>query len=114
MNESLGLKDKVVLVTGGTRGIGAEIVSVLRNRGDKVFTISRGEGKTSDHISMDLSSKEQISSLAKGIGRRKIDNLIFCHYSMDELHLDPKTEDIKVSFPLTCIFAMQLKGSFQL
>ena len=32
---------------------------------------------------------------------KDIDNLIFCHYSMNELHLDPKTEDTKVSFPLT-------------
>tara|TARA_B100001123_G_C15318152_1_gene1026943 strand:- start:1633 stop:2850 length:1218 start_codon:yes stop_codon:yes gene_type:complete len=32
---------------------------------------------------------------------KDINDLIFCHYSMDELHLDPKTEDIKVAFPLT-------------
>ena len=84
----------ISLVTGGTRGIGAEIVAVLRNRGDKVFTISRREGKTSDHISMDLSSKEQISSLAKGIGRRKIDNLVFCH----RYRGDSFSEELQITF----------------
>src|SRR4028119_2310802 len=45
--KSLGLEDKVVLVTGGNRGIGAAIVSLLQELGTQVaYTYrSRSEGQ---------------------------------------------------------------------
>ncbi len=40
---SLGLEDKVVLVTGGNRGIGAAIVNLLEELGAKVAYTHRND-----------------------------------------------------------------------
>jgi len=84
----------ISFVTGGTRGIGSEIVSVLRQRGDRVFTLSRRQSDSDDHISVDLSSQEQIIEVANKVGRRKIDNLVFCH----RYRGDDGQQDLRVSF----------------
>lgn len=82
------------VVTGGTRGIGREIVAVLRKRGDKVYTVSRRSLNREDHIAIDLSSAEDISRLTRKFGRKKIDNLVLCHrYRGDSL-----TEELNISF----------------
>jgi acetoacetyl-CoA reductase len=47
MND-LGLKDKVVLVTGGNRGIGAAIVHVLQQLGSQVAYTCRSDSKIHD------------------------------------------------------------------
>ena len=70
---------KTSLVTGGTRGIGSVIAEVLRDRGDHVITLSRGEINDENHISVDLSSEKQISKMSKKMGKKRINNLIFCH-----------------------------------
>lgn len=67
------------LVTGGTRGIGSVIVEVLRDRGDRVITVSRRQMNDENHVSMDLSSIEDISSLPSRISSVDIHNLVFCH-----------------------------------
>src|SRR4028118_90806 len=43
--KSLGLEDKVVLVTGGNRGIGAAIVSLLQELGTQVASTYRSSGE---------------------------------------------------------------------
>ncbi len=75
MTESI----KISLVTGGTRGIGSVIADELRYRGDHVITVSRRTKNDENHISVDLSSKKQISQISKSIGSKQINNLIFCH-----------------------------------
>jgi len=70
---------KTSIVTGGTRGIGSVIAGVLRDRGDRVITISRRKMDDENHISADLSSEKQISKIATIIGRKCIDNIVFCH-----------------------------------
>jgi len=70
---------KISLVTGGTRGIGSVIASVLRDRGDNVITLSKRKTDNENHFSVDLSSKKQLSKLSKNIGSTTIDNLVFCH-----------------------------------
>ena len=67
------------LVTGGTKGIGSVITEVLRDRGDRVITISRGKMNDENHVEMDLSSIEDISSLPNRIASVDIHNLVFCH-----------------------------------
>jgi len=70
---------KTSLVTGGTRGIGSIITEELRDRGDRVITVSRRKLNDKDHISVDLSSKKQISKIAGKVGSKTINNLIFSH-----------------------------------
>ena len=70
---------KTSLVTGGTRGIGSVVAEVLRDRGDRVITLSRRKKNDENHISVDLSSEKQISQMSKKMGKKRINNLIFCH-----------------------------------
>ncbi|MCU0534949.1 MAG: SDR family oxidoreductase [Hydrococcus sp. Prado102] len=67
---SLGLEDKVIVVTGGNRGIGATIVSFLQELGAKVaFTdLAIDEGKSNAlGIKADVSSLESMQEAAKQI-----------------------------------------------
>lgn len=48
--KSLGLEDKVVLVTGGNRGIGAAIVQLLKEMGTQVAYTSRSEINMHDNV----------------------------------------------------------------
>ena len=50
----------ISLVTGGTRGIGSTIVSILHSRGDQVYTLSRRKNDNDYHISVDLESKNNV------------------------------------------------------
>ena len=69
---------KTSITVGGTRGIGSVVTDVLRDRGDRVITVSRRKLNDENHISADLSSREQISQMSKRIGSTPINNLIFC------------------------------------
>ena len=69
----------VSLVTGGTRGVGKTIASILKERGDIVYTLSRRKNKNKNHLSVDLGSKNDINILAEKFKNILIDNLIFCH-----------------------------------
>jgi 2-C-methyl-D-erythritol 4-phosphate cytidylyltransferase len=53
-------KNKVFIVTGGSSGIGAEVVSSLRNKGIKVYSLSKREG-------VDISNLEQVKSALQKI-----------------------------------------------
>jgi acetoacetyl-CoA reductase/3-oxoacyl-[acyl-carrier protein] reductase len=67
---SLGLEDKVVVVTGGNRGIGAAIVSFLQELGAKVaytdITISDGKGEALG-IQADVTNLESMEAAAAQI-----------------------------------------------
>ncbi len=70
---------KTSLIVGGSRGIGSVISSNLYRRGDKVFIISRKKikSKNYNHISCDITSKNEINELTKRFKNKKIHNLIF-------------------------------------
>jgi acetoacetyl-CoA reductase len=57
-----GLKDRVVVVTGGTRGIGAAIVELLYSIGTQVISISRNEVEKNhiDHVKADVTDANQM------------------------------------------------------
>ena len=85
---------KTSLVTGGTRGIGSVVSEVLRDRGDQVITLSRRKKNDKNHISVDLSSEKQISQMSKKMGKKRIDNLIFCH----RYRGDKSRKEFQISF----------------
>ena len=63
------------IVIGGTRGIGSVITSNLIKRGDKVFTVSRRNSSSKNHICCDISSDcSQLIDLPS-----EVDYLIFAH-----------------------------------
>lgn len=69
----------ISLVTGGTNGIGRVIKSVLCERGDQVYTLSRRRINNAYHISVDMSSKEKMVEITKRLDGKNVNNLIFCH-----------------------------------
>jgi len=69
----------ISLVIGGTKGIGSTIASVLQDRGDQIYTLSRRRNENKNHISVDLGSKKDLKKIAGKLENIFIDNLIFCH-----------------------------------
>ncbi len=54
----------MIIVTGGTSGIGKEITTNLRLRGEKVITISRTDLKNNkDHIACDITNYESLKTV---------------------------------------------------
>ncbi len=71
----------MIIVTGGTSGIGHEITSSLRKRGEKVITISRRKNDLDkDHISCDLTDYGSLRKSYKLISsmNEKVYALINC------------------------------------
>jgi acetoacetyl-CoA reductase len=65
---SLGLEDKVIVVTGGNRGIGAAIVSLLTDLGAKVaYTDLAADNPTGLGIVADVTKLESMEEAAKKI-----------------------------------------------
>jgi acetoacetyl-CoA reductase len=62
----LGLKDKVILVTGGSRGIGAATVHLLEELGAKVVYTSRSKKEKDSngfYIKADVTNEEEMNEL---------------------------------------------------
>jgi NAD(P)-dependent dehydrogenase (short-subunit alcohol dehydrogenase family) len=86
-------KSKLSIVTGGRGGIGSEIIRMLKDRGDTVYSIGRSDA-SSDHIQADLASENGLEKILPTLGRRKVDNLVFSHRYRGS---DPR-EDCDISF----------------
>lgn len=71
MSFDLGLKGARALVTGGTKGIGAAVVDVLREAGARIVTTARSvpAGSTDDvhYIAADLTTAEGCATVAAGV-----------------------------------------------
>lgn len=77
------LSGKVALVTGGTDGIGAQLIRQLRDKGATVITSGRDPGRIAatqsagfEVIAADLSTMTGVDALIAGMGERAIDLLI--------------------------------------
>jgi 3-oxoacyl-[acyl-carrier protein] reductase len=62
----------VILVTGGTSGIGEAIVEALRCEGESVMTVSRQTMDSEDHFSCDVSDFNSVKTVAKKLKQRQI------------------------------------------
>jgi len=75
----LGLRDKVVLVTGSTRGIGLCVAQQLRDEGARVITSGRRADGIGDlHVSADLTRRGEPERLAAAAVERfgRLDGLV--------------------------------------
>ncbi len=78
---SLDLSDRVVLVTGGTKGVGLGITQAFLAAGADVVTCSRTEGEEVDgatHRVCDVRDPEAVEALVRGIvaGHGRLDVLV--------------------------------------
>lgn len=70
---SLGLEDKVVLVTGGNRGIGAAIVDLLKELGAKVAYTYRSDNNEQYRpvaIQADVTDKAAMEAAAEQVEQK--------------------------------------------
>ncbi|PZV12848.1 MAG: oxidoreductase [Pseudanabaena sp.] len=69
-------KRKIVVV-GASRGIGAAVAKHFTQKGDSVFSISRGQPIAGKWIQADISTPEGIKSIVISIGESTVDALLF-------------------------------------
>ncbi len=77
------LRGKLALVTGGTDGIGAQLIRQLRDKGATVITQGRNPERVAvaradgfEVIAADLSTPEGVEALLRGVAGRPIDILV--------------------------------------
>ena len=74
MSFDLELTDRRALVTGGTKGVGAAVVAVLRDVGVKVITTARSAPKVSPEgvhfVAADLSTADGCAALADAVAEQ--------------------------------------------
>ena len=73
--------NRIIVITGGTSGIGKELVKIYEEQGDTVCVLSRGvEDGKENYFSCDVSNEEQVKFAIDTIGEKykKIDILINC------------------------------------
>ena len=74
MSFDLELTDRRALVTGGTKGVGAAVVAVLRDAGVKVVTTARSAPKTPPEgvhfVAADLSTADGCATLAAAVAEQ--------------------------------------------
>lgn len=118
----MNLKDKIVVVTGATGGMGREIVKSLDNEGVKLILISKTEselqnllkflsGKDNKYYVCDLSSEDETLKVAKEIANdfKTIDVLINAvgigiYKPLEELTLDEW--NLSIAINLNSVFIM--------
>jgi UDP-glucose 4-epimerase len=65
-----------ILVTGGSGYLGTSLKQELRNRGDRVFSLSRSSGPHVDDLACDLTDMSEIDDLFKKFNGEKIDVVV--------------------------------------
>ena len=94
--------NKIVVITGGTSGIGAELVKIYTAKSDTVCVLSKGADQTKpNHFTCDVTSPMQIKFAIDSIGQKfgRIDLLINCAgYGLAGAVELTKLEDAKKQF----------------
>lgn len=69
---------RIIVITGGTSGIGLDLKKLFEQKGDIVLTLSTRALDDDNHYSVDISNQEQVSAAIEQIGNKygKIDILI--------------------------------------
>ena len=94
--------NRTTLIIGGTRGIGSVIRQVLVERGDDVYTASRSELSTFNHLKLVLPNQIEIDDTIK------LNYLVFAHrYRGQEWD-----DDFDITVKAVDILINQLKDSF--
>jgi len=90
--------NKIVVITGGTSGIGLALKSLYQNAGDTVITMSKRETGETNHYPVDISDENGVKTVISNIGEKfkKIDVLINCAgFGMSGITELIETDDIK-------------------
>lgn len=90
--------NKIVVITGGTSGIGLALKSLYKSAGDTVVTISKRETGQANHYSVDIRNENSVTTAILDIGEKfkKIDVLINCAgFGMSGITELIETDDIK-------------------
>ena len=75
----MNIKNKVVLITGGTKGIGKVTADLLTSKGMKVYVTTRKEEKVKDNVLLlDVTNEELVKKCIDDVIKKegKIDVLI--------------------------------------
>ena len=72
--------NRIVVITGGSSGIGKEMVEIYKNCGDNVFSLARSIPQNDYEIEVDVTNEQQVKLAIEQIGTKfgKIDILINC------------------------------------
>ncbi|UJG40933.1 MAG: SDR family oxidoreductase [Candidatus Heimdallarchaeum aukensis] len=96
------IKDKVVLITGGTKGIGKVTADLLSSKGMKVYVTTRKEENVKDNILLlDVTNEELVNQCVNEVIKRegRIDVLVNnAAYGLCGPIVDSTTEEIKELF----------------
>ncbi|HBB44705.1 MAG TPA: short-chain dehydrogenase, partial [Clostridiales bacterium] len=72
--------NRIVVITGGSSGIGKEMVEIYKKCGDNVFSLARSTPQNDHEIEVDVTNEQQVKLAIEQIGTKfgKIDILINC------------------------------------